>query len=180
HVRARAADQEERLGQRPLVGQVVDRGQQLALGQVARRAEDDEHGRVDGQPLQALGERVCLQDGHDVDFLMAWPPNWLRSAALTFAANAFWPRDEKRSYRDVVMTGVGIRRSIPDSTVQRPSPESSTYGAISGRSLPSCSNALAASSHSHDRITDPCIQRCAIFALSSSNSHSLNSEKPSA
>src|SRR6266480_143649 len=24
----------------------------------------------------------------------AWPPNWLRSAALTFAANAFCPRGE--------------------------------------------------------------------------------------
>ena len=31
----------------------------------------------------------------------ACPPNWLRSAALTLAAKAFCPRDEKRSYSDV-------------------------------------------------------------------------------
>ena len=56
----------------------------------------------------------------------AWPPNWLRSAAFTFAANAFCPRDEKRSNSEVVITGVAMRLSIESSTVQRPSPESST------------------------------------------------------
>ena len=78
------------------------------------------------------------------------------------------------------MTGVGIRLSIESSTVQRPSPESSTYGSRRARSLPSCSNARAASSHSHDRTTEPCIQRWAIFALSSSYSQASKSENPSA
>ena len=69
---------------------------------------------------------------------------------------------------------------MASSTVQRPSPESSTYGPIEASSLPSCSNARAASSHSHERTTEPCIQRCAIFALSSSYSEASNSAKPSA
>ena len=45
---------------------------------------------------------------------------------LHLAAKAFCPREENRSNNDVVMTGVGIRLSIESSTVQRPSPESST------------------------------------------------------
>src|SRR5215216_6204166 len=195
-----AADQVEALGQRALVRQVVDRRHQLALGQVARRAEDDQRRRVDGQPLEPLDERVlgCLLGGSDgrhhsacagcisdgsagcALLLTAWPPNWLRSAALTFAANAFWPRELKRSNSDVVMTGIGMRFSIASSTVQRPSPESSTHGSSRARSLPSCSKASAASSHSQERTTEPCIQRWAIFALSSSYSEASNSEKPSA
>ncbi len=47
-------------------------------------------------------------------------------------------------------------------------------------SLPSCSKARAASSHSHERTTEPCIHRCAIFALSSSYSQESKSAKPSA
>ena len=99
---------------------------------------------------------------------------------MTFAAKAFWPRELNRSYNEVVITGVGMRLSIASSTVQRPSPESSTNGSSAARSLPSCSNARAASSQSQERTTDPCIQRCAIFALSSSYSDASNSEKPSA
>ena len=81
------------------------------------------------------GFSSCCDGGHaysacdcagDRRALTAWPPNWLRSAAFTFAANAFWPREEKRSNSEVVITGVGIRLSIESSTVQRPSPESST------------------------------------------------------
>ena len=84
---------------------------------------------MDRQPLEPLDERVLRgRRGHQ-DFAFsftAWPPNWARSAALSLAANAFWPRLEKRSYSDVVSTGAGIRLSIASSTVQRPSPESST------------------------------------------------------
>ena len=57
------ADQKEALGQRAVVRQVVDRGQQLALRQVARPAEDHEARRRRGEPLQALGERVLGGDG---------------------------------------------------------------------------------------------------------------------
>ena len=95
-----------------------------------------------GQALEPVRERVLLQAalcrrGHRYSACgWAWasgsaaftacPPNWLRSAAFTLAAKAFWPREEKRSNSEVVITGVGIRLSIESSTVQRPSPESST------------------------------------------------------
>jgi hypothetical protein len=48
-----------------------------------------------------------------------------------------------------------MRFSTASSTVQRPSPESSTNGASAARSLPSCSKARAASSQSHERTTEP-------------------------
>ena len=62
HLAARDPDEVEALGQRAVVGEVVERGQQLAVGEVARRAEDREVRRVDGQPLEALGERVVVDD----------------------------------------------------------------------------------------------------------------------
>ena len=89
--------------------EVVDRRQELAVRQVPGRAEDHERRRMDRQALESLDERVLLGDRHRPysacgcccaaasAATTAWPPNWLRSAAFTFAANAFWPRDEKRS-----------------------------------------------------------------------------------
>jgi hypothetical protein len=50
-VGARYGDQVEALRQRSLVGQVVDSRQQLAVGEVARAAEDDHRRRVDREPL---------------------------------------------------------------------------------------------------------------------------------
>jgi hypothetical protein len=80
------ADEVEALGQRPVVREVVERGQQLAVGQVARGPEDDQGRRVDGLTLEALDERVrgLLDRAHD-SRRTAWPPNWLRSAASTLA-----------------------------------------------------------------------------------------------
>ena len=49
---ARDANQVEALGQRALVGEVVERGQQFALGQIAGGAEDDQRGGGDRQALQ--------------------------------------------------------------------------------------------------------------------------------
>ena len=59
-VRAGDADQVEALGQRALVGEVVERGQQLAPRQVARAAEDRHRRRADRQPLQPGAEGVVL------------------------------------------------------------------------------------------------------------------------
>ena len=72
----RHRDQVEALGQGALVRQVVDRGQQLALGQVARATEDHERRGVDRQPLEALDERVLLLrgGGHQPARSTAWPP----------------------------------------------------------------------------------------------------------
>ena len=67
HLAARDPDEVEALGQRAVVREVVERGQQLAVGQVARRAEDREVRRVDGQPLEALGERVVVETSGGVD-----------------------------------------------------------------------------------------------------------------
>ena len=55
---ARDADQVEALGERALVGEVVERGQQLAAGEVAGGAEDDQRRRRDREPLEPLDERV--------------------------------------------------------------------------------------------------------------------------
>ena len=88
----RDADQLEALGQRALVGEVVERGQQLAVREVAGRAEDDQRRRRDRQPLEPLDERVlvglaraCRRPSAQLPAARstACPPNWLRSAAST-------------------------------------------------------------------------------------------------
>src|SRR5262249_29281751 len=56
----------------------------------------------------------------------AWPPNWLRRGARTFAANESGRREWNRSNSDSAMTGAGTLSSIASSSVHRPSPESST------------------------------------------------------
>ena len=58
--------------------------------------------------------------------LTAWPPNWLRSAAFTLAANDSSCREAKRAKSESVIAGAGTLSSIAFTTVQRPSPESST------------------------------------------------------
>jgi hypothetical protein len=60
HLRARDPDQVEALGERALVREVVDSGQELAVREVAGGAEDDERRRVDWQALESLDERVLL------------------------------------------------------------------------------------------------------------------------
>ncbi len=55
---ARHADQVEALGQRALVREVVERGQQFAPGEVAGGAEDDERGGRYGEALEAGDERI--------------------------------------------------------------------------------------------------------------------------
>ena len=52
------ADQLEPLRQGSLVREVIQSGQQLTAGEVARRAEDDERGRMDRKALEPLDQRV--------------------------------------------------------------------------------------------------------------------------
>src|SRR6185437_16189620 len=52
--------------------------------------------------------------------LTAWPPNWLRSAAITFAENESSCRETKRWSSESVMTGAGTSSSMAACTVQRP------------------------------------------------------------
>ena len=66
---------------------------------------------------------------------------------------AAW-RERNRASSDSVMTGAGTSRSMASFTVQRPSPESSTYPLSADRST-SFANARSASSLSHERTTLP-------------------------
>ena len=129
HVAAGHPDQVEALRKRALVREVVERRQELALGQVARAAEDHERGGMNRQPLEALDERVLLLPlrglAHDT-FSTACPPNWLRRAASTLAVYSPPPRLVKRANRAAVITGTGTSWSMASSIVQRPSPESFT------------------------------------------------------
>jgi hypothetical protein len=72
HVVDGRADHRKARGQQPLLGQVVDRGQELLAAQIAGGAEDD-HDRRLGNPIvvQALRERVGLGLGDCVHFRAA-------------------------------------------------------------------------------------------------------------
>src|SRR5581483_5184852 len=125
-LRAGDADERESLGEHVPGRQLVDGREELAVGQVPRRAEDDERAGVRGpwQP-QPLEQRVSVAHLSSTD-LTACPPNWLRRAAFTFAANDSSCREAKRAKSASVIAGAGTLSSIAFSTVQRPSPESST------------------------------------------------------
>src|SRR5581483_370497 len=56
----------------------------------------------------------------------ACPPNCARSAATAFIAGDWSWRDTNRANRAAEITGAGTRLLMASSTVQRPSPESST------------------------------------------------------
>ncbi len=74
---------------------------------------------------------------------------------MTRAENFTSSRDANRAKSAAEITGTGTFSAIASWIVQRPSPESSTYGAMSPRSLPCLSNASCSSSSSHERTTDP-------------------------
>src|ERR1700683_4993007 len=127
------------------MGEVVQRRQQFAPGQVAGGAEDDQCGWRYGQALEPGRKRVLgLEVGGGLARgprsrrppppgplaagfagLTACPPNWLRSAASTRSAKSPLPRERKRAYSDAVVTGVGPAGAVASAIVQRPSPESS-------------------------------------------------------
>ena len=56
----------------------------------------------------------------------AWPPNSLRRAASTLPENVSSCRERKRMNRAAEMAGIGTECWMACSTVQRPSPVSST------------------------------------------------------
>ena len=85
-----------------------------------RRAASSQRGGVP--------HRVPPGGGHS--FRTAWPPNCCRIAASSLSANESSSRERSRSSRASVITGAGTSRSIASCTVQRPSPESATYGAM--------------------------------------------------
>ena len=181
-VAARHRDQVEALGQCPLVREVVDGRQQLALGQVARPAEDDQRRGMDGQPLEPFRERVrpARSCALDRGLSTACPRTGCGARRAPGRCSRPAPRLVKRANSAAVITGVG--HVVVDGVLDRPASLAGVVheAADAARSLPSCSKASAASSHSHERTTDPCIQSFAIFSLSSSKSDLVKSSKPSA
>src|SRR5262249_59871874 len=88
----------------------LQRGEDLLVGEVTRRAEEDEGVRARG--------------GHD--FFSAWPPNSNRMAESRRSWNSASPRELKRSKSEAASTCAGTPSSIAASTGHRPSTESET------------------------------------------------------
>src|SRR3954454_4065495 len=76
----------------PLLHELVQRGHQLALGEIAHRPEDHDRARIGAVALGAeAADRDARARGDDSagshDFFTACPPNSLRSAAITLPPN---------------------------------------------------------------------------------------------
>src|SRR5262249_40137056 len=147
-------------------------------GHAGGRLGGDRGGVVehDQLPLPGLDHRAAQRSSA---LRTAWPPKALRSAASMRSAEGAVSRERKRTKSDEVMVQAGTSWSIASSTVQRPSPESSTYPLIFS-SRGSCSSALAPSSRSHERTTLPCCQSLAIRGRSRLNGLLCMSSNPSA
>ncbi len=112
--------------------EVVERRNELAVGEVAARAEDDHRTglgrRLDAEPRAERVRHLVVfgRVGQAQLFFTAWPPNSLRSAACTLALKLSSWREAMRICRASVITGAGTFWSMAACTVQRPSPLSST------------------------------------------------------
>src|SRR3972149_4722325 len=107
-VAAGKADDLAARGQQVADGQVVERWQELAARQVAAGANDHD-----------ILRRWRFQAHSD---LTAWPPNSLRSAAITFMANESSCREAKRANRLAAVAGAGASSFIASNTLPRPPP----------------------------------------------------------
>jgi hypothetical protein len=94
--------------------EVIERREQLFLGQITRGSEQHE------------GVGFGLDGHRDASLRSTWPPNWARMADKTFIAIDARPRDSNRSNSDAESTGTGTPSSTAARTVHRPSPESLT------------------------------------------------------
>src|SRR5258705_3387427 len=113
-----------------LLREAEERWDQLPVGEVPARAEDDEGAGIRGFQRDALlAERVLPSLGrgrHGHAVFTGWPPNLWRSAASTLPWKDSACRERNRVWSAAVSTGAGTARSIDSITVHRPSPESST------------------------------------------------------
>ena len=192
---AGGADQVEALGQRALVGEVVERGQQLALGEVARRAEDDHRRRRDRQPLEALDERVLADllarrvGGDGGRHLEARPGGALDLVAAELVAQRGQhlvrvlalvraSRSARRGRRRSPGSGPRGPSRRPASSGPRRSPRRSRPGPR-GRCPPARTPARPARS-SHERTTEPRFQSPATSLSSIGNFDLCIISKPSA
>ena len=114
---------------RAVAREMRDRGSQQPPGQVSRGSEDDEGARRTDLLLRLAGrDRLGGPGGRLEDLgsrlphsgLTAWPPNWLRSAAMTLAEkDSVLPRGEAREER----VGEGRNRhGALDRLVKGPAP----------------------------------------------------------
>src|SRR5437868_5059720 len=92
------------------------KAKELPPRQVAGAAEDDDRLRLSRR----------LHRHQEPSSFTAWPPNSLRSAAMTFAENDSSWREANRLNSAIEVIGAGTFSSIAASIVHRPSPESST------------------------------------------------------
>ena len=189
------ADQVEALGQRALVGEVVERGQQLARGEVARRAEDDHRRRRDREPLQPLDKRVVA------DLLGRGVGGDRRPASRSLPRRRARPRGRRtgcaarpapcactrppcasRSARTArprsPASGRRGRSRRPASSGPRRSPRR-CRPAPRGRCPPRW-NAFSASSSSHERTTEPRFQSPQTSSSSIGKRDLCMTSKPSA
>ena len=117
---------------------VVERREQLSLGEVAGGAEQHE-GIGLRQPPTEPRRRAALRGWPTSAgtvwsssvigcsrFFSAWPPKPARIAESTLFATSARPRDVNRSNSDADSTGTGTPSSIAAVIVHRPSPESDT------------------------------------------------------
>src|SRR5437867_12863729 len=151
------ADDGELFRQKTRPGQVAQRGEKLALGQIAAGAADHHHAGIrrpdrwgsDGSGRVAHREDPPLSGGAS-----PWPPNSARKADRTFWANSPSPRELKRWKSAALSTGAGVPSSTAADTVHLPSPESDTLPEKCS-SAGSFASAPAARSNSHEAITLP-------------------------
>src|SRR6185312_16318799 len=101
------AEHREALVDEMLFHQLVNRRQELAAAQVSQRAADDERARIGAvaRPRRRLRLRARTDGRAGHDFCTAWPPNSLRSAAITFPPNESAWRERKRVCSESVITG---------------------------------------------------------------------------
>ena len=165
-VGARDADDREALGQEPADGERVERGHDLLVREVARRAEDDEHARVGrAAEREPVGERVL---GHCFRALLQVPAERVahrgEDAVAPVRLAARREAVEERGRED------GHRDSFLDRGHDRPA-ALARIADVAGvlvevrrrRAAP-----RAPRSRSHEEMTEPRRQSSAIAAMSSS------------
>src|SRR5215469_10572943 len=173
--------------------QVVERGNQLAAGEVASRAKDNHNAGIGGTTRNGRSPREHFSLGHSIllvrtvaagfgptsgrmgrplrayhaDFFSITgsrcPPNFCRIAESIFSANVCSSRERKRTNTSAESTSTGTASSMAASIVQRPSPESWTYPEYSA-SVGFSARAMAVKSSSQELITLPRRQTSAMSA----------------
>src|SRR5208282_4707763 len=137
----RETEDRELVGQFAVERKIVQRGNQLAMAQVAGAAENHHDAGIvvmaflDGMEVIEINGSVGSHShkitlpSRTYSLTTPWPPNSSRRAASNFSPKVPSPlsaRERKRANSAIVITGIEMFLSIASCTAQRPSPESST------------------------------------------------------